>query len=992
VIGTTLSHFRIVAKIGEGGMGVVYRAEDTKLRREVALKVLPPDLVANEERRLRFLREARTAAAVNHPNIATIHEVDEADGVVFIAMELVEGKTLRDHMGAKPMAIKDSLRIATEMAEGLAKAHGAHVIHRDFKPDNVIVTADGHVKILDFGLAKLLEDPHEETPAEMSKLATLSREMTREGKIFGTPAYMSPEQIEARPVGVRSDLFSFGAVLYEMLSGHRAFGGDTNISTMTAILRDRPAPIRRARSDVPKGLEGILERCLQKSPEARYAMAGEVAGELRAVQSALSAATIPSDSLLRWLRRPVVAVSTILALLALIVTGVTIFRHYSKVRWAANEEIPAIERLLEEGDTTKNWTVFYEVAFRRVQEVQQYVPDDPRIPDLLEGCSTTLAIETAPPGADVYVRQYADRNGAWRVLGRTPLKEIRVPWATYRWRFEREGYETVESGQNTYSYSEEEKIQRTLDKADERPPGMVRVMGYDFESVGHVGDFYIDRLEVSNRQYKEFVDAGGYRNPRYWKHPFIKNGKVVSWEEAMAEFQDGTGRPGPSTWQASDYPDGRSEYPVTGVSWYEANAYAEFRGRSVPTVWHWKLATGEPLGFNGSGFLTSMYEASNFGGTGPAPVGSHQGMGGFGALDMAGNIREWNWNETEEGRCVAGGAWDDATYMYLDESQRPPWDRSPGNGFRCALYIDPEKIPQKTFEKHAFRPIRDYRKEEPVADSIFDVYRTQFAYDATELNAIVEERDDSAEDWVREKVTFDTAYPGERVIAQLFLPKNATPPFQTVIYYPGSNAVYTDKPLGAELREFKWNLAYLVKNGRAVMYPVYKGTYERAADQILEIHLPGEKYQHAHREYLIKWVKDFSRSVDYLTTRPDIDSEKLAYYGFSWGGLVGPVIMAVEERIAASILNLGGFASYSELPEVHGLNYAPRVRIPTLMLNGRYDQTFPLETDVMVLHDLLGTTEADKRLIVYDSDHFIPTKEKVKETLAWLDRYLGMVE
>ena len=158
MIGTTLGHFRILAKIGEGGMGVVYRAEDEKLRRPVALKVLPPDLVANEERRLRFLREARTAAAINHTNIATIYEVDEADGVVFIAMELVEGKTLREVMGGKPMSIKNALRIATEMSEGLAKAHQSNVVHRDLKPENVKVTSDGHVKILDFGLAKLLHE------------------------------------------------------------------------------------------------------------------------------------------------------------------------------------------------------------------------------------------------------------------------------------------------------------------------------------------------------------------------------------------------------------------------------------------------------------------------------------------------------------------------------------------------------------------------------------------------------------------------------------------------------------------------------------------------------------------------------------------------------------------------------------------------------------------------------------------------------------------
>jgi len=681
----------------------------------------------------------------------------------------------------------------------------------------------------------------------------------------------------------------------------------------------------------------------------------------------------------------------VIGLLVLIAAGAMIYYRYSKVRWARNEEIPAITRLLDEGETEENWDVHWEAMLKRVQEVQKYVPDDPRIPNLLEVCSTTLTIETEPSGADVSVRQYAERDGEWRLLGRTPLKEIRVPYATYRWRFEKEAYETVEAGLNTYG-NEKNRIERTLDKAGARPPGMVRVMGYEHEDVGYVGEFYIDRLEVSNRQYKEFVDAGGYRRPLYWKQPFVKSGRDLSWEESMVGLRDSTGRLGPSTWQAGGYTDGQGDYPVSGVSWYEAAAYCEFRGKSLPTVWHWRSATGNPWGIYLDGFFALISQASNFGGVRPAPVGSNDGIDGFGALDMAGNVREWNFNATDEGRYIAGGAWDDPAYRYNDGGQRPAWDRSQGNGFRCALYIEPEKIPPKAFEHHEFYPTRDYRKEQPVPDSIFDVYRAQFDYDATDLNAAVEERDDRAEDWVREKVTFDAAYPGERVIAQLFLPKNATPPFQTVIYFPGSGAVLTKKPLGSALREFNWNVSFLVKSGRAVMYPVYKGTYERPSESIIPIHDAEKGYEHAHREHLIKWVKDFSRSIDYLSTRPDIDSEKLAYWGWSWGAWVGDVITAVEERIKASILGAAGFYTAYNLPEVHGINYASRIRVPTLMLNGRYDYWLPLETDVMVFYDLLGTPEADKRLVVYDTDHFIPTKEKVKETLAWLDKYLGPVE
>jgi dienelactone hydrolase len=285
---------------------------------------------------------------------------------------------------------------------------------------------------------------------------------------------------------------------------------------------------------------------------------------------------------------------------------------------------------------------------------------------------------------------------------------------------------------------------------------------------------------------------------------------------------------------------------------------------------------------------------------------------------------------------------------------------------------------------------RDFYKEKPVPDSIFQVYKEQFSYDKTDLNARVESRDESSERWIQEEITFDAAYGGERIIAYLFLPKNTAPPYQAVIYFPGSQSVFrqSSKDLDS-CNEFKVFLSFIVKNGRAALFPVYKGTMERRDDALAPIHTGDNS--HLFTEYLIQLVKDFKRCVDYLETRQDIDSNKLAYYGMSWGGLLGATIPAVEERLKASVLVGGGLRGRAR-PEADQINYVTRVKTPTLMINGKYDTLFPYETSIKPMFDLLGTPDEHKELKLYETDHIPPRNEFIKETLAWLDRYLGPVK
>ena len=263
MIGRAISHYQILEKLGEGGMGVVYKARDTHLDRFVAIKVLPPDKVADPERRRRFVQEAKAASALNHPNIITIHDIAHQDGLDFIVMEYVAGKTLDQLIGRRGLSLNETLKCAIQIADGLAKAHGAGIIHRDLKPGNVMVTQDGLVKMLDFGLAKLTEAA---VLSEQEPTRTLGPQ-TEEGAIVGTVAYMSPEQAQGKPVDARCDIFSFGSMLYEMVTGRQAFHGDTKISTLAAVINKEPEPLS---AEVPHDLEKLLTRCLRKQPERRF--------------------------------------------------------------------------------------------------------------------------------------------------------------------------------------------------------------------------------------------------------------------------------------------------------------------------------------------------------------------------------------------------------------------------------------------------------------------------------------------------------------------------------------------------------------------------------------------------------------------------------------------------------------------------------------------------------------------------------------------------
>jgi len=287
----------------------------------------------------------------------------------------------------------------------------------------------------------------------------------------------------------------------------------------------------------------------------------------------------------------------------------------------------------------------------------------------------------------------------------------------------------------------------------------------------------------------------------------------------------------------------------------------------------------------------------------------------------------------------------------------------------------------------AVRPIwtepRDLLKQKPVGDELFRTYRSLYSYDQTSLDATVESVDRTNPHWVVERISMDAAYGGERLIAYLYLPKRGKPPFQTVVYFPGSGAIRSQR-VGDSPGS---SVEFIIRGGRALLFPVYKSTFERQDGLLDTTQSPTAHY----RDHLVAWYRDMARAVDYAVTRKDVEATRLAYYGLSWGGRLGAPMVALEPRFKAAVFASGGLNFQHVFPEADPLNFAPRVTIPVLMINGSYDHVFPLETSATPLFRALGTPAAHKRHAIFPTGHAPPRAETIRETLDWLDRYLGPV-
>jgi eukaryotic-like serine/threonine-protein kinase len=973
--GTMLGPYRIDGWIGAGGMGEVYRATDTRLGRTVAIKILPAHLRMSSDLRARFDREARVISQITHPHICTLHDVGHEGDIDFLVMEYLEGETLAERICRGPVEISDALRHGIEIADALAAAHRARFVHGDVKPANVMVGAFG-AKLLDFGVARALRP---QSSAEGTATATVTTRRT----VAGTPGYMAPELWQGAAPSARSDVWALGMLIDEMLTGEH---GSTSLP-----------------SDTPPLLAHIVERAVAEDPVQRYASATEMLADLVACRREIDRAEASSMTARAFVQLRSPRVIAVVTLIVVILATLAALGWYSRRKTeadirAARQRIPELVRLVDAGKQND--------AFRLARAIERVLPDDPSLAAAWPAISVTGTLESRPAGAEVDIKPYEDVTGEWIHLGKTPLQNVRVPAGRLRVRATKDGYEPVLVARTGTMLVRSQKPMRGANVAEmrlgitfgldlqPRGPATARMvlipplkaysplLFYGFPSIPLVDLPYgwLDKFEVSNREYKMFVDAGAYSRRDYWP-PFVQDGRTISWTEGMKGLVDMTGRPGPSGWQLGEYADGQDDLPVSGVSWYEAAAYANWAGKALPTVHDWIRAAATlwapdvlPL----SNVATAGRRP-----TGLIPVGTSAGVSEWGVYDMAGNVKEWTANRsTDDRRIVLGGAWDESDYMFFSRDERDPFNRSLNVGFRCARYPDGPSAAALSWTPDRQR---SYDAVKPVPERTFEMFRGVYEYDRAPLQAQIDAvAPADGAGWRRETVSYSGPGGVERMTAYLFVPTRAAPPFQAVVYFPGSAA--TQLPSSAQ--NVAWpDVTFLAKSGRLVMFPVYKGTFERITPETERSLVAIDSI--AYRDLQIDLTREVRRAVDYLMSRGDVDRERLVYYGLSWGAVLGPIPLALEPRLRTAVLVSGGLYWMPLRPEADPANFLPRVTQPVLMINGQYDG-FYVAASRQKFFDLLGSPDK-KFMEIPGAGHAGPRAVSIGETLAWLDRHLGPV-
>jgi len=1012
--------YTCLQKIGEGGMGVVYLAEQLEpIRRKVALKLLRTSRF-DEQGMKRFESERHCMATLHHPNIAAVYAAGtNSSGQPFVAMEWIDGIPITRYCDDHQLPVESRLELFQQVCLGVQHAHYRGIIHRDLKPSNILITEYNHEpvpKIIDFGVAKSHDrDSQSDNP------------ITQADQIIGTLQYMSPEQACAnqRDVDTRSDIYALGAILHELVSGEiplaaefdaaeileehlsvtremiprwmsRSLQASEKLDLISDNRRTKPAALIH---HIEHELNWIVAKSLEKDPNDRYVTAKSFSDDIQSYRNNLPIEARP-PSLIRkanlFVRRHkyqvITGAVTVILLFVMSLTSLVIYIENSTRRTRELQLAETSNELERTRDQAKQLREAREIvipqildlindqqsvaAYQMMQSLEPRIKADASFKEIMNDLTLTTSFDKLPAGTSVKIRDAASEKNQWMTLGVTPLTHIEVPRGPIRIRFEKPGYVSRDFQLKVPQAFDTDACNYLVSNEDQLS-GMVWIHGQEQKLEIPVGDFWIDRLEVSNEDFQAFVDAGGYQDPSFWKGMiFDRSGETIPWQQAMDSFVDLTGQPGPAGWEHGHYPKEHARYPVAGVSWYEACAYAKFRSKHLPTLHHWKWAAD-------SDQPGIMAAAGNFLSTGPMPCGAMIGVGRFDALDMAGNVREWCHTADDEGkRYNLGGDWNAPHYTFSESFSISPWDRSLKNGFRCVRYPQESEPSAETLANVAKPKSLDLGPErEP-----FQRLRAMYLYDHDlPLNPVIQSaplNNDMNSRFRHEVVEITTAYNNERFKVHLLIPDDNPGKMETIIFVPGVTAWENGRELKLETEPHVDLLKRLAGSGRIVCFPVYQGTYERWSGSTLSQQF-GNTPIRARDDY-IAVTKDGSRVVDYLLTRNDVNPKRLVYFGLSNGALRGPMALATDRRYRAAVLLSGGYTKWHKTrPEIQAFHFTPEVKQPILMMNGTSDEVFPVETSQKPMFADLGSTR--KKHVLFSAHHIISPHEVFNTMTQWLN-------
>ena len=652
--------------------------------------------------------------------------------------------------------------------------------------------------------------------------------------------------------------------------------------------------------------------------------------------------------------------------------------------WVNNYMLPQVKDYLAQDDNVSAWLTS--------SKINSFAPFYSSISKENEDISALAQIKTQQDGVNISWRAYAS-DDEWRQIGKSPIQPVSLPRGILQFKLEKEGYETAyfsSSNPSLKLYNSPFDGGWNLEPIDLQlqgsiPPGMTYIQGGNFVPAltgsgvdpVYLHPFYIDKFEVTNQEFKNFMDAGGYSNSQYWvEMDFIQDGVSISFEQANEIMTDSTGMTGPAGWEVGTYLQGTENKPVTGVSWYEALAYARYKGNILPPMYHWAKAAFPPDEII-SPISPKLLKTSNFSREEIKAIG--QGEGAYGTFDMAGNAKEWVWNIFGGRGLTLGGAFDEPTYLASQTSPQPRMDRSLKNGFRTLRLINPRDLnpfgdPIKTQEP------KDLSFYKPMNDEVFKVYSRSFEVGSSNPKSKIIYVDETHPIWVKERISIEVGYNGEEMDVLIFRPKNTFEPSEAVVIHPGSN-YYSTPPEIDDINPGEFSLDFLIKSGKTLVWPAWKGSLNRMPPTG-----SGGDRMREFRNLYIAWANDTDKTIDYLETRNDIDLDNIFYLGMSYGSLFNTHTLLFENRYKGAILYVGGvFPTFP--PLVDGINHMPRINIPFLMLNGEQDYLVP-KAAAMFFYQSTGTPEKDKKIVFYDSGHWpLPRNQMIKETLDFIKKY-----